>query len=97
MKRPRVNLGNWLILLGLLAAVSASFRYLNLDLAALLQGDSPTQMARFAQGFLPPDLSAPLLQQVARGALETLAMSAIGTLLAALLGLLLALPAPPQA
>lgn len=93
MKRPRVNLGNWLILLGLLAAVSASFSYLNLDLAALLQGDSPTQMARFAQGFLPPDLSAPLLQQVARGALETLAMSAIGTLLAALLGLLLALPA----
>ena len=73
MKRPRVNLGNWLILLGLLTAVSASFSYLNLDLAALLQGDSPAQMARFAQGFLPPDLSAPLLQQVARGALETLA------------------------
>ena len=68
MKRPRVNLGNWLILLGLLTAVSASFSYLNLDLAALLQGDSPTQMARFAQGFLPPDLSAALLQQVARGA-----------------------------
>ena len=93
MKRPRVNIGNWLILLGLFTAVSASFSYLNLDLAALLQGDSPTQMARFAQGFMPPDLSAPLLQQVARGALETLAMSAIGTLLAALLGLLLALPA----
>lgn len=93
MKRPRINLGNWLIVLGLLAAVSASFSYLNLDLAALLQGDSPAQMARFAQGFLPPDLSAPLLRQVARGALETLAMSAIGTLLAALLGLLLALPA----
>ena len=93
MKRPRVNLGNWLILLGLLTAVSASFSYLNLDLAALLQGDSPAQMARFAAGFLPPDLSAPMLRQVAHGALETLAMSAIGTLLAALLGLLLALPA----
>ena len=62
MKRPRVNLGNWLILLGLLTAVSASFSYLNLDLAALLQGDSPAQMARFAAGFLPPDLSAPLLR-----------------------------------
>lgn len=93
MRRPQLNLGNWLILLGVAIAVGASFAYLDLDLAALLQGDSPAQMARFAQGFIPPDLSATLLQQVARGALETLAMSAIGTLLAALLGLLLALPA----
>ncbi len=93
MKRSSVSYANWLIVLGLLTAIIASFVYLDLDLAALLQGDSPAQMAHFAAGFMPPDLSATLLRQVAHGALETLAMSAVGTLLAALLGLLLALPA----
>lgn len=67
MRRPQLNLGNWLILLGVAIAVGASFAYLDLDLAALLQGDSPAQMARFAQGFIPPDLSATLLQQGADG------------------------------
>jgi len=88
MKRSSVSYANWLIVLGLLTAIIASFVYLDLDLAALLQGDSPAQMAHFAAGFMPPDLSATLLRQVAHGALETLAMSAVGTLLAALLGLL---------
>ncbi|MGB4073145.1 phosphonate ABC transporter, permease protein PhnE [Pseudomonas sp.] len=84
---------NYALLLGLLAAVGGSFIYLGIDLTALLRGDSPSQMARYASNFLRPDFSTAHLSGIARGALETLAMSAIGTLLAALLGLALALPA----
>ncbi|ERI50196.1 hypothetical protein N878_26495, partial [Pseudomonas sp. EGD-AK9] len=85
--------GNLILLAALIAAVIASFLYLGIDLAGLVGGDSLTQMARYAGGFMQPDFSAAHLQAIGRGALETLAMSAIGTLLAALLGLALALPA----
>lgn len=81
---------NGLILLAVLLAVVASFAYLPLDL-----GDTHSlgQMGSYAQRFLQPDFSAPHLQAIGRGMLETLAMSALGTLLAALAGLLLAIPA----
>ncbi|MGQ7956767.1 phosphonate ABC transporter, permease protein PhnE [Pseudomonas sp. SP16.1] len=85
--------GNLLLLAALIAAVIASFLYLGIDLAGLVGGDSLAQMAKYAGGFIQPDFSAAHLQDIGRGALETLAMSAIGTLLAALLGLALALPA----
>ncbi|MWK56612.1 phosphonate ABC transporter, permease protein PhnE [Pseudomonas otitidis] len=81
------------IVLALLAAVVGSFRYLGLDLQALLGAGVGGQMADYALRFLRPDLGLEHLQAVGRGALETLAMSGLGTLLAALLGLLLALPA----
>ena len=87
------RLGNYALLLALLAAVLASFAYLGIDLGALFGGDSLSQMGRYASGFFRPDFSAAHLEAIARGALETLAMSALGTLLAALLGLGLALPA----
>lgn len=87
------RLGNLLLLLALLVAVLASFIGLGIDLGALVSGDSLQQMGSYAARFLKPDLSAPHLQAIARGALETLAMSALGTLLAALLGLFFALPA----
>jgi phosphonate transport system permease protein len=89
MRRP----GNALLLLALLAAVAASFIWLEIDLGALFGADSLRQMGDYAGGFLSPDLSPAHLQATGRGALETLAMSAIGSLLAAGLGLLLALPA----
>jgi phosphonate transport system permease protein len=84
---------NYGLLLALLTAVVASFRYLGIDLGALFQGDSLSQMGRYAGSFLSPDFSSAHMRAIGHGALETLAMSALGTLLAALLGLLLALPA----
>lgn len=84
---------NYGLLLALLLASLAAFRFLQLDLGALLDGDALTQMGNYASGFLRPDVSAAHLAAIARGTAETLAMSAIGTLLAALAGLLLALPA----
>jgi phosphonate transport system permease protein len=84
---------NLLLLLGIGAAVIASFVYLGIDLGALTSGDSLGQMAGYVQRFLQPGLSSGHLAAIGRGALETLAMSAIGTLLAAVFGLLLALPA----
>ncbi|HCF3658891.1 TPA: phosphonate ABC transporter, permease protein PhnE [Pseudomonas aeruginosa] len=75
------------------AAVGASFAYLDMDTAGLFSGKGLGQMAAYASELFPPDLSAPHLRAIGRGLLETLAMSAIGTLLAALLGLLFALPA----
>lgn len=77
----------------LIAAVIASFAFLQLEAKALFSRDGMQQMASYASGFLDPDLSPPHLRAIGHGALETLAMSAMGTLLAAVLGLLLALPA----
>jgi phosphonate transport system permease protein len=94
---------NLLVLSALVAAVVASFAYLELDLQALVGDGGLGQMAEYARRFLQPDLSAEHLRAVGRGALETLAMSGLGTLLAVVLGMLLALPAagrfgwPPQA
>ncbi|MER1222576.1 phosphonate ABC transporter, permease protein PhnE [Pseudomonas aeruginosa] len=65
------------------AAVGASFAYLDMDTAGLFSGKGLGQMAAYASEFFPPDLSAPHLRAIGRGLLETLAMSAIGTLLAA--------------
>ncbi|MED5611065.1 phosphonate ABC transporter, permease protein PhnE [Pseudomonas sp. JH-2] len=79
--------------LAILAAVAASFIYLQIDSEGLLSGEGLRQMLGYARDFFPPDLSATHLRAVGRGALETLAMSALGTLLAALLGMLFALPA----
>ncbi|MBT9234497.1 phosphonate ABC transporter, permease protein PhnE [Pseudomonas inefficax] len=84
---------NWLVLGAIVAAVMASFAYLELDLQALVGNGGLGQMGEYAGRFLHPDLSAGHLRAVAHGALETLAMSGLGTLLAMLLGMLLALPA----
>ncbi|MFJ4347184.1 phosphonate ABC transporter, permease protein PhnE [Pseudomonas sp. NPDC089401] len=82
-----------LVVVAIMAAVVASFSYLQLDLHALVGNGGVQQMAEYAGRFLHPDLSLEHLQAVARGALETLAMSGLGTLLAMVLGMLLALPA----
>jgi len=83
----------WAVLIGCALAATASFAYLSVDFATLLGADSRQQMAHFARGFFPPDLTPEFLRRTLRGAGETLAMSALGTLLAALTGALLALPA----
>ncbi|MFC3609293.1 phosphonate ABC transporter, permease protein PhnE [Stutzerimonas tarimensis] len=83
----------YLLPLGLLLGVVASFVFLELEAGLLLSRAGLEQMGVYASGFLSPDYSAPHLRATAWATLETLAMSAIGTLLAAMLGLLLALPA----
>ncbi|MFJ4350721.1 phosphonate ABC transporter, permease protein PhnE [Pseudomonas sp. NPDC089428] len=84
---------NLLVIVAIVAAVVASFGYLELDLHALVGDGGLGQMGEYAARFLHPDLSVEHLQAVVRGALETLAMSGLGTLLAMVLGMLLALPA----
>ncbi len=93
MSGARIVWAPWAVLAGCAAATAASFAYLGADFIALLSGESARQMAKFAVGFFPPDLSAEFLRRVGRGAAETLAISALGTLLAALAGVVLALPA----
>ncbi|AVB18627.1 MULTISPECIES: phosphonate ABC transporter, permease protein PhnE [Pseudomonas syringae group] len=87
------RIGNVVLLLAIVAAVTGSFVYLGLDLFTLGSHDNLTQMGHYALRFMSPDLSRDHLQAIGKGALETLAMSALGTLLAAVAGLLLALPA----
>ena len=76
----------------LVAAVVASFAYLDLPLAALFTLSAAGEMGNFFNSFFPPDLSPEFLHKVGKGTLETLAISAIGSLLAMLAGLLLAIP-----
>ncbi|WXL27242.1 phosphonate ABC transporter, permease protein PhnE [Ectopseudomonas mendocina] len=90
MKRRLINS---LLLLLILAGVTSSFSYLNIDLSGLFSGDSLEQMGRYAGNFLTPDFSTTHLNAILNGSLETLAMSAMGTVLAAIFGLFLALPA----
>ncbi|WP_413044161.1 phosphonate ABC transporter, permease protein PhnE [Pseudomonas sp. YJ42] len=87
------SLSRYALPLLLIAAVIGSFAFLQFEASAMFSRDGLGQMARYASGFLNPDLSPDHLRAIGYGALETLAMSAVGTLLAALFGLLLALPA----
>ena len=84
---------NVLIVVALLAAIVASFAYLQLDLINVVGNGGLGQMAEYAERFLHPDMSTGHLAAVWQGALETLAMSGLGTLLAMVVGLVLALPA----
>ncbi|AXM97963.1 phosphonate ABC transporter, permease protein PhnE [Pseudomonas plecoglossicida] len=87
------RLVNLLVISAIVAAVMASFGYLDLELQALVGDGGLGQMGAYARRFLHPDLSTEHLRAVGRGAMETLAMSGLGTLLAMVLGMLLALPA----
>ncbi|MDF5895876.1 phosphonate ABC transporter, permease protein PhnE [Pseudomonas aeruginosa] len=75
------------------AAVGASFAYLDMATAGLFQRQGTGPDGRLRQRVLPARPVRPAPAGDWPGLLETLAMSAIGTLLAALLGLLFALPA----
>ncbi|WP_374246955.1 phosphonate ABC transporter, permease protein PhnE [Zoogloea sp.] len=91
--KPGISLGGLGAILLVLAAVAASFAYLDMPLGALFTGAAAGEAVAFVQRFLPPDLSPDFLAKVGGAALETLAISLVGTLLAALAGALLALPA----
>lgn len=77
----------------IVAAIIASFAYLDIDFGALFSREAATSMGRFAASFFPPDLDPEFLRKTAYGALQTFAVAMIGTLIAVVAGLLLALPA----
>ncbi|MBI1907084.1 MAG: phosphonate ABC transporter, permease protein PhnE [Rhodocyclales bacterium] len=77
----------------LVAAVVASFAYLDIDFPALFSHEAATSIGRFAASFFPPDLAPGFLRKTAWGALQTFAVAVVGTLLAGVAGLLCALPA----
>ncbi|MDO8693989.1 MAG: phosphonate ABC transporter, permease protein PhnE [Sheuella sp.] len=76
-----------------IAAVCASFSFLQFNPFELFSTQSLSSMRTFVARFFSPDLSPDFLLKVAYGTIETLAISAVATLLAALFGLLFALPA----
>lgn len=94
---PVMRVRTMLILLMLMIVVVASFISLSLDWRSLFSVDAAAKIREFLLGFVPPDISAPMLQKIAIATLETLAMSALGTLIAVLGGILLALPASGRA
>jgi phosphonate transport system permease protein len=83
----------WALAGGFVIATGASFAYLDVAWRSILGRDSVLQMAEFAAGFFPPDVSTAVLSAVAKGAAETLAVSLLGTLIAAAAALVLAIPA----
>lgn len=89
--RPQWHRQTWRSgsLLGLLLVVLWSARTVGVPLDVLLGADGRHQMALFVRQMWPPDLSPPILRQVAWGLLETLAISFLGTLLAVVLAALL--------
>jgi phosphonate transport system permease protein len=91
--RPRACWPCLAVLVGVLAAVVASFAWLAIGLRLLVSAESLGSMGRFIAEFFPPDLSRPFLIQTLQGMLQTLAVSALGTLLAFVGGALLAMPA----
>ena len=84
---------HWLVVVGLVVAVCASFAYLRIDVRELFSAESARQMWQYLVSFFPPDLTYDYLVRIWQGTLETIAISAIGTFVAAVLGLLIALPA----
>lgn len=97
LRPPPPCLRCWAVIVGVLAAVVASFVYLAIDYRALFTGESLRFMAKFIAEFFPPDLSPDFLAKTGWGALQTLAVSALGSLLAAVAGAALALPASGRA
>lgn len=78
---------------GIVTLVVASFWSLDLQWRNFFSAEAVASMGKFIREFFPPDVSAPFLEKVAKGTIETLAMSLLGTVLAMIGGLILALPA----
>jgi phosphonate transport system permease protein len=93
VRRAGISAGALFAVALVLAAVGASFAYLDMPLGALFSGSAVDEAVSFVKRFFPPDLSPDFLAKVGFATLETLAISLLSTLLAALAGALLALPA----
>ncbi len=84
---PPAALTTWLGWAALAGALLWSYHGTAADIAAVLGPEGLAQMAAYVRRLFPPDLSAPLLREVAIGAAETFAISFLGTLLAVLIAL----------
>ena len=91
--KPASRTRAWLIGIGILALLVASFGSLTGDWSGLFSIDSVKKMFGLFAGFFPPATDAPYLKKIAFATIETLAISWLGTLLAVVAGMLLALPA----
>lgn len=92
MSTSHISWRPWVVTGTFVFAAGASFAYLDVAWDSILGRDSASQMADFAAGFFPPDLSPAVLSAVAKGAAETLAISLLGTLIAAAAAIVLAIP-----
>ncbi|MFZ6849733.1 phosphonate ABC transporter, permease protein PhnE [Undibacterium sp. RuRC25W] len=90
---PVMQVKTVIVIIFLITLVISSFISLNIDWHNLFSEEAANNIKEFISGFVPPDLSAPLLKKVFFAALETLAMSALGTAIAAIIAIILALPA----
>ena len=90
---PKRHLSTWLLMLGLIVLVLASFASLPLRFAEFFTAAAWSTIAEFLGGFAPPETGTAFLLKTLNAAIETLSMSALGTLLAVIAGLALALPA----
>jgi len=89
---PRRSWSATVLVLALIALVTASFASLPLKWAEFFSAAALRSSGEFLAGFAPPELATPFLAKTAWATAETLAMSALGTLLAVAGGMLLALP-----
>src|SRR5262245_29101715 len=75
------------VVVGIVALVIWSGIGTGTDLRVFLYGDAWFQMASFAAGLFPPDLSPRFLRSTLWSGLETIALSLMGTVLAVLIAL----------
>ncbi len=88
--RPRVAPWPWVAAAAVIALTVWSARGTQVDLGTLASLEALAQMWAYAVRLFPPDVSARVLREAARGAVETFAISLTGTALAVLIALPLA-------
>jgi len=84
---PPAALTTWLGWAALAGALLWSYHGTAADIGAVLGPEGLAQMAAYVRRLFPPDLTAPLLREVATSAAETFAISFLGTLLSVLIAL----------
>ena len=83
----RSKLSSYLLLGGLMVLFIWSYQGSQIHLGQLLSRDGGGQILTYIKKLFPPDLSAIVLREALRGAIETFAISFMGTLMAAAIAL----------
>jgi phosphonate transport system permease protein len=78
---------SWVVVAGTIVVIIWSALGTGTDPLVFLHGDAWFQMASFAKGLFPPDLSAKFLRTTLWSGVETIALSLMGTVLAVLIAL----------
>jgi phosphonate transport system permease protein len=77
----------WVVVAGIIVLIIWSAVGIGTDLRVFLYSDAWFQMASFAAGLFPPDVSARFLRSTLWSGVETIALSLMGTVLAVLIAL----------